>query len=94
MPVSSNSPVSYEELEKVVIGEDVDRYFQVGVQLPLKDKRQLVDFLKDNLDIFSWSAYEAPGVDPEFIYRHLNVNSKVTPKKQLPRCSSKEHVRL
>lgn len=92
MLVSSDSSVSCEELEKVVIGEDIDRYFQVGVQLPMEDKRQLINFLKDNLNVFSWSAYEALEVDPEFICHHLNVNPKAIPKKQLPRHSSKQHT--
>ena len=81
-------------MEKVVIGKDIDKYFQVGIQLPVKDKKQLVDFLKSNLDVFAWSAYEAPGVYPEFICHHLNVNPKATPKKQLPRRLSKEHVEV
>ena len=32
-----------------------------------------------------------PGVDPSFIYHHLNVNPFVSPKKQLSRHSSREH---
>ena len=43
------------------------------------------------MDIFVWNAYEAPRVDPTFIYHHLNVNPSVTPKKQPHRCSSREH---
>ena len=30
-------------------------------------------------------------MDLSFICHHSNVNSSVTPKKQLPRCSSKNH---
>ena len=41
--------------------------------------------------MFSWNAYEAPEVDPSFICHHLNVNPSVTPKKQPPRRSSKDH---
>ena len=41
--------------------------------------------------MFAWSAYESPGVNPSFICHHLNVNLFVTPKKQPPRCSSKDH---
>ena len=41
--------------------------------------------------MFAWNAYEAPGVDPDFICHHLNVNPVVLPKKQLSRRSSKEH---
>ena len=79
-------------MERVIIGEDVDRYFHVGSLLPEKDKVQLVEFLKDNLDIFAWNAYEAPRVDPEFICHHLNVNPSVIPKKQIPCQSLKEHA--
>ena len=38
-----------------------------------------------------WSAYEAPGLDPNFICHNLNVNLSVAPKKQLHRRSSKDH---
>ena len=48
-------------------------------------------FVKRNVDVFAWNAYEAPGVDPSFICHHLNVNPTVTPKKQPPRLSSKDH---
>ena len=48
-------------------------------------------FLKRNIDVFAWNAYEAPGVDPSFICHHLNVNPSVVPKKQPHRRSSKDH---
>ena len=43
------------------------------------------------MDVFAWNAYEAPEVDPSFICHHLNVNPSVTPKKQPPQHSSREH---
>ena len=48
-------------------------------------------FLKENVDVFAWNACEAPGVNPSFICHHLNVNPSVTPRKQPPWHSSKEH---
>ena len=48
-------------------------------------------FLRRNIDVFVWNAYEAPGVDPDFVCHNLNVNPTVLPKKQPPRRSSKEH---
>ena len=41
--------------------------------------------------MFTWNAYEAPEVVPNFICHHLNVNPSVTPKKQPPRRSSRDH---
>ena len=52
----------------------------------------MIEFLKQNIDAFAWNTYEAPKVDPEFICHHLNVNPLITPKKQPPRCPSKEHA--
>ena len=60
--------------------------------MPLLGKEQLVDFLRNNVDVFAWDAYEAPGVDPNFICYHLNVNPSITSRRQPPRCLSKEHV--
>lgn len=48
-------------------------------------------FLRKNVDVFAWSDYEAPMVDPNFICHYLNVNPSDTPKKEPRRCSSKEH---
>ena len=70
-----------EDLDKVIIGDDPERFFQVGAQLPLQEREQLVEPLRRNIDVFAWDAYEAPGLDPKFICYHLNVNPSVTPKK-------------
>ena len=40
--------------------------------------------------MFAWSAHKAPGVDPNFIYHHLNVNPSIIRKKQPHRRSSKD----
>ena len=80
-----------KQLEKVIIGNDEEKFFQVGVQLPPREKEELIDFLRKNIVVFAWSAYKDPEVDADFICHHLNVNPSVLPKKQPPRHSSKEH---
>ena len=80
-----------EDLERFAISDDLEKFFQVSAQLPPQEKGELVEFLKKNVDIFAWNTYEAPGVNPSFICHHLNVNLSVTPKKQPPWRSSKEH---
>ena len=81
-----------EDLEKLSVGMDSEKFFQVSSELPLQEKEELIDFLRENLDVFAWDAYEAPGVDPDFICHHLNINPSVTPKKQPLRRPSKEHA--
>ena len=80
-----------EDLEKVVVGDDPKKFFQVGSQLPPQEREKLIKFLRKNVDVFVWNAYEASGVDPSFICHHLNVNPSITPKKQHLQCSSREH---
>ena len=80
-----------EDLEKIIVGDDSEKFFQVGSRLPPQEKEKLMGFLRKNLDVFAWNAYEAPGVDSNFICHHLNVNPSVTPKKQPPQHSSKDH---
>ena len=75
----------------MIIDIDSEIFFQVGVQLPLHEKQALVEFLRENVDVFAWDACEAPGIDPDFICHHLNVNPSIAPRKQPPRRSSKDH---
>ena len=84
--------VECEDLVKVTIRDDPEKFFQIGSQLPQQKTEELVEFLKQNIDVFAWNAYEGSGVDPEFICYHLNVNPSIVPKKQPPRHPSKEHA--
>ena len=79
-----------EDLDKVIIGDDLERFFQVGAWLPLQEKEELVELLRRNVDIFAWAAYEAPGLNLEFICHRLNVDPSATPKKESPRRPSNE----
>ena len=93
LPIGGTSDeVKCEDLVKITIGDDSEKFFQVGSQLPQQEREELVEFLKQNIDVFAWNNYEAPGVDPDFICHHLNVKPLVAPKKQLPRRPPKEHA--
>ena len=46
-----------EDLVKIMIGDDPEKFFQVGSQLSQSEKEELVEFLKRNIDIFAWNAY-------------------------------------
>ena len=42
-----------EDLERVVVGSDAEKFFQVGAKLPPQEKEELVEFLKGNIDVFA-----------------------------------------
>ena len=67
--------------KKIVINDDKEKFFQVGVQLPPQEKEELIVFLKKNVNVFMWSTFEAPRMDPNFICHHLNISLYVAPKK-------------
>ena len=69
-----------KQLEKF-ISNDEEKFIQVGVQLPPLEKEELIDFLRKNINVFAWSAYEAYEIDLDFICHHLNVNPSILPKK-------------
>ena len=93
MPINGSAEeAKCEDLENVVIGDDPEKFFQVRAQLPPKEKEELVEFLSRNVDVFAWDTYEAPGMDPNFICHHLNINPSIIPKKQSPWHPSKEHA--
>ena len=58
-----------------------------------EDRVEILMFIMQNVDVFAWSPYEVPGVDPEFIIHRVNVDLLFPPKKQKPRRSAKEHVK-
>ena len=75
----------------MVIEIESEKFFQVGVQLPPQEKQELIEFLRKNVDVFAWDAYEFLGIDPDFICHHLNVNPSITLRKQPPSRSFKDH---
>ena len=82
LPIGGTSDeVKCEDLVKIIIGDNLEKFFQVGSQLPQQEREELIEFLKQNIDVFAWNTYEAPRVDPDFICHHLNVNPLVAPKK-------------
>ena len=44
-----------EDLERFAICDDPEKFFQVSAQLPPQEKEELVEFLKKNVDFFTWS---------------------------------------
>ena len=60
----TSDEVECEDLVKVTTGDDSEKFFQIGSQLPQREREKLIEFLKQNIDVFAWNTYEAPRVDP------------------------------
>ena len=69
-----------KELIKVKILPDTGRNFQIKTNIGDEDKVEMLLLLIQNVDVFAWSPYEVPEVDPEFIVHRLNVDPSFPPK--------------
>ena len=75
-----------EALENIPLNEsNLERYSRVGVNLEEKTKKDLVQFLKKNVDVFAWSHKDMPGIDPGVITHRLNVSPSFKPIRQKKR---------
>ena len=53
-----------EALEDISLDENnPERYIRVGADLEKNIKKDLVCFLKKNIDVFAWSHKDMPGID-------------------------------
>ena len=70
---------SAKDLIKVRILLDDDKSFQIKASMKNEDRVGMLLFLVQNMDIFAWSPYKVPGIDPEFIVHKLNVDPLFPP---------------
>ena len=69
-----------EALETVTLVEDeITKTTRIGTTLSPEMRTKLIQFLKENIDVFAWSHKDMSGISPKVIQHKLNVN----PKKRL-----------
>ena len=78
--IEDKTPEIVEKLETIELVEgDPTKTTQVRTSLNPKIKEEIISFLKDNLDVFTWSHEDMPGISANVIQHRLNVD----PKKKL-----------
>ena len=61
-------------LEDIFLNEDDPRKStRIGADLEGKIKKDLIHFLRENIDVFAWSHEDMPGIDPSVITHRLNI---------------------
>ena len=67
-------------LENIPLDErNLESYTKVRANLEGKNKKDLVQFLKKNIDVFAWSQEDMSGIDPGVITHRLNICSSFKP---------------
>ena len=72
-----------EALETVELAEGkATKTTRIRTALSPEMRTRLVQFLKENLDVFAWSHEDMPGISPKVIQPTLNVNPERKPVQQ------------
>jgi ribonuclease HI len=75
-----------------VTKDEDQRQFLIGESLSGEHRTRLLTLLEEYQDVFAWTPYEAPGVDPEFASHALNVSPQYKPVVQKARRSAPQHT--
>jgi len=76
-------PIPDGEFKLVPFGDDPSKNFKIGKGLPELVKAQLIACLRENTDLFAWSAADMPGIDPSVACHKLTVDPSVSVVAQL-----------
>ena len=81
--IEEKTPEIVKKLETIelVEGSPVKKT-QIGTNLSPETKEGIVDFLKDNLNVFAWSQEDMPGIPVSIIQHRLNVDPEKKPVQQ------------
>ena len=81
--VEEESKKPTQELEDVSLVEgDVTKLTKVGAGLDANLRTKIVEFLKQNLEIFTWTHEDMPDIDNKMIKYRLNVDPTRKPVQQ------------
>ena len=80
-----------EVLEDILLQEDdPEKFTRIGASMKEKAKKDLVQFLKKNTDVFAWSHNVMPRIDPSVITHRLSVYPSSKPVRQKKRVFAPE----
>ena len=89
--IEEKTPKIVEKLEMIVLVEgSLAKTTQVGTNISPRTREGIINFLKDNLDVFSWSHEDMPGIIASLIRHRLNVDPEKKPVQQRRRVFAPE----
>jgi hypothetical protein len=70
----------------------LDKVVCLGTEMVLGEHIELLAFLEENINVFTWSTSDLIGVSMDIIEHRLQVNPTTKPRKQKLRKMSEEKV--
>ncbi|XP_072056333.1 uncharacterized protein [Arachis hypogaea] len=78
-------PLPNEELTKLTLTDDPTKFTFIGTSMEDEEKDKLINFLRQNADLFAWTSGDMPGIDPSIITHKLAINPAARPIAQKKR---------
>ncbi|KAL0401542.1 UNVERIFIED_CONTAM: hypothetical protein Slati_4184100 [Sesamum latifolium] len=78
-------PLRYNRQELLsieIIPGSPEKTTRIGSQISEETKKELVQCLQRNADIFAWTPQNLEGIDPRVTTHHLNMDPNIKPVKQ------------
>ena len=80
-----------EVLEDIPLEEgNPEKFIRIGTSMKEKTKQDLVQFLREIIDVFAWSHEDMLGINPSVITHRLNVYPSSKPVRQKKRVFTPE----
>ena len=80
-----------EELDTIKLEDgSPEKTTKIGADLPPQIRKSIIQFLRNNKDVFTWSHEDMPSINPSIISHKLNINPTLRPVKQRCRVFSPE----
>ena len=71
-----------EKLEEITLTEGNEKKrTRIGTTMPTEIRGSIVQFLRENANVFAWSHEDMPGISTEVMVHKLNVNPSMHPVK-------------
>ena len=90
----STRPAPSEELEPVQLDYQPEHLVYIGSKLAKDIISLLINFLKQNMEVFSWKLEDMGEIDPVVITHRLNVSPSFKPIKQKRRSLALERQKV
>ncbi|KAL5537362.1 hypothetical protein UlMin_046141 [Ulmus minor] len=91
---AANRSVQVQGIKKLtevpLFDDEPEKTCKIGSALTGQFKEDLIIFLREHRDVFTWSHEDMPGIDPNIIVHRLNIDPNFKPIKQKRRTFNAE----
>lgn len=75
-------PLPCEKLRPIRVNDNPDHFLYVSTGAKQMEVHAIEELLRQNRDLFAWTATDMPGIDPNFYCRKLAVDPTARPVAQ------------